>query len=71
MSYSGLRDNTTYYVQILATNTAQRSNMSCMIGFTTLSTKKGITTIFGYLVHVVFFIIKYLGCVVEKEHMLK
>ena len=25
---SGLRDNTTYYVQVLATNTAQRSNRS-------------------------------------------
>ena len=41
MSYSvelsGLRDNTTYYVQVLATNTAQRSNRSCVLGFTTLS----------------------------------
>ena len=40
MSYSvelsGLRDNTTYYVQVLATNTAQRSNRSSVIGFTTL-----------------------------------
>ena len=33
---SGLRDNTTYYVQVLATNTAQRSNRSCVIGFKTL-----------------------------------
>ena len=41
MSYSvelsGLRDNTTYYVQVLATNTAQRSNRSCVLGLTTLS----------------------------------
>ena len=41
MSYSvelsGLRDNTTYYVQVLATNTAQRSNRSSVLGFTTLS----------------------------------
>ena len=40
MSYSvelsGLRDNTTYYVQVLATNTAQRSNRSSVLGFTTL-----------------------------------
>ena len=40
MSYSvelsGLRDNTTYYVQVMATNTAQRSNRSSVIGFTTL-----------------------------------
>ena len=40
MSYSvelsGLRDNTTYYVQVLATNTAQRSNRSCVHSFTTL-----------------------------------
>ena len=33
---SGLRDNTTYYVQVLATNTAQRSNTSIVTGFTTL-----------------------------------
>ena len=40
MSYSvelsGLKDNTTYYVQVLATNTAQRSNRSCVLGFITL-----------------------------------
>ena len=33
---SGLRDNTTYYVQVLATNTAQRSNTSIVRRFTTL-----------------------------------
>ena len=33
---SGLRDNTTYYVQVLATNTAQRSNRSTVHTFTTL-----------------------------------
>ena len=33
---SGLRDNTTYYVQVLATNTAQRSSRSCVHTFTTL-----------------------------------
>ena len=40
MSYSvelsGLRDNTIYYVQVLATNTAQRSNRSSIQNFTTL-----------------------------------
>ena len=45
MSYSvelsGLRDNTTYYVQVLATNTAQRSNRSCVIGFKTLDHQSG------------------------------
>ena len=45
MSYSvelsGLRDNTTYYVQVLATNTAQRSNRSCVIGFKTLDHQFG------------------------------
>ena len=34
---SGLRDNTTYYVQVLATNTAQRSNRSSDHNFTTLT----------------------------------
>ena len=33
---SGLRDNTTYYVQVLATNTAQRSNRSTIHTFTLL-----------------------------------
>ena len=33
---SGLRDNTTYHVQVLATNTAQRSSRSCVHTFTTL-----------------------------------
>ena len=33
---SGLRDSTTYYVQVLATNTAQRSNRSTVHNFTTL-----------------------------------
>ena len=33
---SGLRDNTTYYVQVLATNTAQRSNRSTVYIFTIL-----------------------------------
>ena len=40
MSYSvelsGLRDNTTYYVQVLATNTAQRSSRSDLQSFTIL-----------------------------------
>lgn len=35
---SGLRDNTTYYVQVLATNTALRSTRSTVENFTTLST---------------------------------
>ena len=39
---SGLRDNTTYYVQVLATNTAQRSSGSCVHTFTTLSLQPGI-----------------------------
>ena len=33
---SGLRDNTTYYVQVLATNTALRSSRSSVESFTTL-----------------------------------
>ena len=33
---SGLRDNSTYYVQVLATNTAQKSNTSTLGRFTTL-----------------------------------
>ena len=33
---SDLRDNTTYYVQVLATNTANRSNRSTVHNFTTL-----------------------------------
>ena len=33
---SGLRDNTTYYVQVLATNTAQRYSKSCVHTLTTL-----------------------------------
>ena len=32
---SGLRDSTTYYVQVLATNTAQRSSRSSIESFTT------------------------------------
>ena len=39
---SGLRDNTTYYVQVLATNTAQRSNRSTVHTFTTLPLQPGI-----------------------------
>ena len=35
---SGLKDNTTYYVQVLATNTALRSSRSSVESFTTLST---------------------------------
>ena len=35
---SGLRDNTTYYVQVLATNTAQRSSRSSVESFTILVT---------------------------------
>ena len=33
---SGLRDNTTYYVQVLATNTAHRSSRSSVESFTIL-----------------------------------
>ena len=39
---SGLRDNTTYYVQVLATNTAQRSNRSTVHTFTILPLQPGI-----------------------------
>ena len=39
---SDLRDNTTYYVQVLATNTAQRSNRSTVHNFTTLPLQPGI-----------------------------
>ena len=42
VEFSGLRDNTTYYVQVLATNTAQRSNRSTVHTFTTLSLQSGI-----------------------------
>ena len=38
ISLSGLRNNTTYYVQVLATNTALRSSRSRVESFTTLST---------------------------------
>ena len=52
MSYSvelsGLRDNTTYYVQVLATNTAQRSNRSSIHSFTILSTKEGATKYYHF-----------------------
>ena len=37
---SGLRDNTTYYVQVLATNTAQRSSRSSVESFTILVTSE-------------------------------
>ena len=40
---SGLRDNTTYYVQVLATNTAQRSNRSTVHNFTTI--ESGLTVV--------------------------
>ena len=39
---SGLRDNTTYYVQVLVTNTAQRSNRSTVHTFTILPLQSGI-----------------------------
>ena len=39
---SGLRDNTTYYVQVLATNTALRSSRSSVESFTTLSANEGV-----------------------------
>ena len=42
---SGLRDNTTYYVQVLATNTAQRSNRSTVHTFTTLPLQSGIVSV--------------------------
>ena len=38
---SGLRDTTTYYVQVLATNTAQRSNRSTVHKFITLPLEPG------------------------------
>ena len=45
MTYSveltGLRGNTTYYVQVLATNTAQRSNRTTVHTFTTLPLQSG------------------------------
>ena len=37
VSLSGLRDNTTYYVQVLATNTALRSSRSSVESFTILT----------------------------------
>ena len=36
VGFSGLRANTTYYVQVLATNTAQRSSRSSIESFTIL-----------------------------------
>ena len=42
---SGLRDNTTYYVQVLATNTAQRSSRSTVHTFTTLPLQSGMQSI--------------------------
>ena len=45
---SGLRDNTTYYVQILATNTAQRSNVH---NFTTLPLQSGIALLLSVLAY--------------------
>ena len=38
---SNLKENTTYYVQVVATNTAQRSNASNVEGFTTPVMKSG------------------------------
>ena len=46
---SGLRDNTTYYVQVLATNTAQRSNRSTVYNITTLPLQSGIAC--GGIIH--------------------
>ena len=46
---SGLRDNTTYYVQVLATNTAQRSNRSTVHTFITLPLEPGMQSILGDL----------------------
>ena len=42
---SGLRGNTTYYVQVLATNTAQRSNRSTVHNFTTIPLQSGMQSI--------------------------
>ena len=66
MSYSvelsGLRNNTTYYVQVLATNTAQRSNRSSVIGFTTLpfTDQSGIVCVHNGLYYAVG--LSYYGC---------
>ena len=38
---SNLKENTTYYVQVVATNTALRSNASNVEGFTTPVMKSG------------------------------
>ena len=38
---SNLKENTTYYVQVVATNTALRSNTSNVEGFTTPVMKSG------------------------------
>ena len=46
---SGLRGNTTYYVQVLATNTAHRSNRSTVHTFTTLPLEPGMQSILGDL----------------------
>ena len=40
LQLSGLRDTTTYYVQVLATNTALRSSRSSVESFTTLVTSQ-------------------------------
>ena len=40
---TGLRGNTTYYVQVVATNTVKRSNTSIVRNFTTLSLMAGMS----------------------------
>ena len=49
---SGLRDNTTYYVQVLATNTALRSSRSSVESFTTLSTMEIVSGVCRWLLSV-------------------
>ena len=41
VTLSDLRENTTYYVHIVATNTADRSNTSSVERFTTMSAESG------------------------------
>ena len=51
---SGLRDNTTYYVQVLATNTALRSSRSTVESFTTLSAMEIVSGVCRWLWSVCF-----------------
>ena len=49
---SGLRDNTTYYVQVLATNTALKSSRSSVESFTTLSAMEIVSGVCRWLLSV-------------------